>query len=315
VRSVEGTNLSVHRAILGTHTSNGAQNYLQIAHIEIPDNRTPASAELNERGEVGGYANAKRPFEFKIVQNINHPGDVNKARYQPQNPDIIATHCEDGRVLIFDRTKHPLQPKNDSSIKCEAELVGHEDQGFGLAWSPLETGHLVTGTQDTTVRTWDLKSGFSKDTKTVSPTATYKYHSATVNDVQYHPSYPLIGTASDDLTWTVIDTRVSSQKPPTFRKQAHDDAVNCIAFHPEFECLFVTGSSDKTISMWDLRNTNQKLHSFQGSNGAISSLQWQPQDVCILASSSDDRRIRYWDISKTGEEQTPEEAEDGPSEL
>ncbi len=169
--------MSQHRVILGTHTSGQAQNYLQIAHCEIPDFRVPDLSELNEeRGEIGGHGHAKRPFDFKIAQKINHPGEVNKARYQPQNPDIIASLCVDGKVLIFDRTKHPLQPKDDT-IKFEAELVGHNKEGFGLSWSPLSEGHLVTGNEDTTVKTWDIKTGFSKSNKTISPTATYTVHS------------------------------------------------------------------------------------------------------------------------------------------
>jgi histone-binding protein RBBP4 len=35
----------------------------------------------------------------------------------------------------------------------------------------------------------------------------------------------------------------------------------------------------------------------------------------ILASSGTDRRLNVWDLSKTGEEQSPEDAEDGPPEL
>ncbi|KAF2646581.1 WD40 repeat-like protein [Massarina eburnea CBS 473.64] len=316
-KPVEGSNLSVHRAILGTHTSGQAQNYLQIAHIEIPDLRNPDLADLNEeRGEVGGYGSAKRPFDLKFSQKINHPGEVNKARYQPQNPDIIASLCVDGRVLIFDRTKHSIQPKNDGSIKFEAELVGHEGEGFGLAWNPSREGHLVSATEDKTVRTWDLKAGFSKDSKSISPTATYTCHSATVNDVQYHPTMEfLIGTASDDLTWQIIDTRQETHKKAMYRKEAHDDAVNCIAFNPEFETMMATGSADKTAALWDLRNFDKKLHSLQGHNGDVMGLQWHPQESAILASSSNDRRIRFWDISRVGDEQTPDEAEDGPPEL
>lgn len=309
--------MSTHRVILGTHTSGQAQNYLQIAHVEIPDFRYPDLADLNEeRGEVGGHGNAKRPFDFKIVQKINHPGEVNKARYQPQNPDIIASLCVDGKVLIFDRTKHPMQPKGDGSIKFEAELVGHEREGFGLSWSPLKEGHLVTGNEDMTVRTWDLKAGFSKGNKSISPTATYTLHSATVNDVQYHPIHDfLIGTASDDLTWQVIDTRMPSHQKALYKKLAHEDAVNCIAFHPQFETMVATGSADKTVGLWDLRNFEKKLHSLQNHRGDIIGLQWHPQDAAIIASSSYDRRICMWDISLVGQEQTPDEAEDGPPEL
>jgi histone-binding protein RBBP4 len=315
-KPVEGTNLSQHRLILGTHTSGQAQNHLQIAHCEIPDLRAPSLSELNEdKGEIGGHGNAKRPFDFKIVQKINHPGEVNKARYQPQNPDIIATLCVDGKVLIFDRSKHPLQPKNDG-IQFEAELVGHDSEGFGLSWSPLKEGHLVTGNEDTTVKTWDIKSGYSKSNKTLGPTATYTMHSATVNDVQYSPLHSFfIGTASDDLTWQVIDTRQSGHKKALWRKEAHADAVNCVAFHPEFEVTMATGSADKTIAIWDLRNFDKKLHSLESHRGDVIGLQWHPQDAAVLASSSYDRRILMWDLSKIGEEQTDEEAEDGPPEL
>lgn len=315
--SVEGTHMSAHRMLLGTHTSNQAQNYIQIAQVEIPDFRSPDLAELDEqKGEVGGYGNAKKPFDFKIVQKINHPGEVNKARYQPQNPNIIASLCVDGRVLIFDRTKHPITPKADGSIQSEAELIGHEKEGFGLSWSPLLEGHIATGNEDTTVRTWDIASGFNKTNSSVSATATYTHHTATVNDVQYHPIHSfLIGSVSDDLTWQVIDTRVESHKTALYKKEAHIDAVNCIAFHPEIEVTMATGSADKTVALWDLRNFDKKIESLESHTDAVISLQWNPHDSAILASSSYDRRICMWDLSKIGEEQTPEEAEDGPPEL
>lgn len=318
VRRVEGTNMSAHRMILGTHTSGQAQNYLQIAQVEIPDFRVPDLSNLNEeKGEVGGYGTAKRPFAFNIVQKINHPGEVNKARYQPQNPDIIASLCVDGRVLIFDRTKHLMVPPADGSVKFEAELVGHEKEGFGMSWSPLLEGHLVTGNEDMTVRTWDIKSGFSKGNKSISPTTTYTVHSATVNDVQYHPIHNfLIGSASDDLTWQVIDTRMNTHKRALYSKSpAHADAVNCLAFHPKFEMLLATGSADKSIGIWDLRNFDKQLHTLESHRGDVIGLQWHPQDSAILASSGYDRRVNMWDLSKIGDEQTPEETEDGPPEL
>lgn len=310
--------MSAHRLLLGTHTSNQAQNYIQIAQVEVPDFRTPDVSELDEqRGEAGGYGNAKKPFDFKVIQKINHPGEVNKARYQPQNPDIIASLCVDGRVLIFDRTKHPMTPKADGTIKTEAELIGHEKEGFGLSWSPLLEGHIATGNEDTTVRIWDLKSGFSKTNSSVASISTYTHHTATVNDVQYHPIHSfLIGSVSDDLTWQIIDTRAPQHHKALYKKEAaHADAVNCIAFHPQMEVTMATGSADKTVALWDLRNFDNKIHSLESHKDAVMNLQWHPQDSAILASSSYDRRICMWDLSKIGEEQTFEEQEDGPPEL
>lgn len=46
----------------------------------------------------------------------------------------------------------------------------------------------------------------------------------------------------------------------------------------------------------------------------VTKVEWHPHDSSILASSGDDRRVIFWDISRTGQEQTPEDAEDGPPE-
>jgi WD40 repeat protein len=44
-------------------------------------------------------------------------------------------------------------------------------------------------------------------------------------------------------------------------------------------------------------------------------VQWSPHNETILASSGTDRRLHVWDLSKIGEEQTSEDADDGPPEL
>lgn len=109
-----------------------------------------------ERGEIGGYGNSssgdQAAIKMVIEQKIDHPGEVNKARYQPQNINIIATMCVDGRVLIFDRTKHSSTP--NGTVNAQLELLGHKKEGFGLSWNPHEAGKLATGSEDKTVRLW-----------------------------------------------------------------------------------------------------------------------------------------------------------------
>jgi histone-binding protein RBBP4 len=148
---------STHRLLLGTHTSSDAQNYLQIAHVQLPNPNAPNPDDYDEeRGEIGGYGGSskKAPMEikFNIVQKIDHKGEVNKARYQPQNPNIIATMCTDGRVMVWDRSKHPSLPTGN--VNPQMELLGHKQEGFGLSWSPHVVGNLATGSEDKTVRLW-----------------------------------------------------------------------------------------------------------------------------------------------------------------
>ena len=66
---------------------------------------------------------------------------------------------------------------------------------------------------------------------------------------------------------------------------------NLIAFHPQMENLFVTGSSDS-------RNTSHALHFLEGHTDAVFSCMWNPVQPSILASSGLDRRVIIWDLNK-----------------
>ena len=156
VKQPEGKDYSIHRLLLGTHTSDESANFVQIADVQIPKPRNPNTDNYDdERGEIGGYGKGDAvALKCDIVQKIEHPGEVNKARYQPQNPDIIATFCVDGKILIFDRTKHPLQPASLNKINAQIELVGHKSEGFGLNWNPHEAGCLASGGEDKTMCLW-----------------------------------------------------------------------------------------------------------------------------------------------------------------
>ena len=110
-----------------------------------------------EREEIGGYgASSSGPgsseVKFNIIQKIDHPGEVNKARWMPQNPNMIATMCIDGMVMVWDRTKHSSIP--NGVVNAQVELAGHTSEGFGLCWSPHVEGQLATGSEDKTVRLW-----------------------------------------------------------------------------------------------------------------------------------------------------------------
>lgn len=138
-----------------------------------------------------------------------------------------------------------------------------------------------------------------------------------MNDVQYHPiSKSFIGSVSDDLTLQIVDVRNSeSDKAALVARGGHLDAINALAFNPNSEVLVATASADKTIGIWDLRNVKEKVHTLEGHNDAVTSLSWHPTEAGILGSGSYDRRIIFWDLSRIGEEQLPDDLDDGPPEL
>lgn len=126
---------TVHRVLLGTHTSGQAQDYLQIATVHLPKRDDSSSADRldradydDERGELGSHSLPVQP-RIQVIQKINHPGEVNRARYMPQNPDLIATKAVSGEVLVFDRTKHSSEPERGGLCKPDIRLVGQTKEG------------------------------------------------------------------------------------------------------------------------------------------------------------------------------------------
>ncbi|TPX42060.1 hypothetical protein SeMB42_g03397 [Synchytrium endobioticum] len=310
-----GRDHTVQRLLLGTHTADGEPNYLQFAEVHLPTDLTDSDKKFDEeRAEGGGYGGAES--KVKIVQKIPHDGEVNRARYMPTNPDIIATRTVMGPVYIFDRTRHGSFPKENEACSPEIRLVHHAKEGYGISWNPRVAGLLLTASEDTTIAQWDVQ-GTSKERRQMDPVRVYSGHTAWVMDVAWHMRDEcLFGSVGDDKKLLIWDTRSKdSNKAVSTVERAHNLEVSCINFHPSNEFLLVSGSADKTVALWDMRNFKMRLHTLEGHQDEILQVGWSPHHETILASSSGDRRLNVWDLSRIGEEQTAEDAEDGPPEL
>ena len=63
------------KLILGTHTSEGEQNYLMIAEVALPtvDNEAEAAQYDEERGEVGGFGAATGRVQVCDLHPLGRP--------------------------------------------------------------------------------------------------------------------------------------------------------------------------------------------------------------------------------------------------
>ncbi|KAF7487692.1 Histone-binding protein RBBP4 [Sarcoptes scabiei] len=313
IQQLPNTDYSIHKIILGTHTSD-EQNHLVIATVQLPneDHSFDASYYDIDNGEYGGFASVAGKIE--IIQKINHEGEVNRARYMPQNPNVVATKTPSSDVLIFDYSKHPVKPV-DKKCNPDLRLRGHLKEGYGLSWNANLSGHLLSASDDQTICLWDVNSTVRPD-KTIDALSIFTGHTSVVEDVAWHLLHAtLFGSVSDDQTLMIWDTRSKDTQKPTQVVDAHLAEVNCLSFNPFSEYILATGSADKTVALWDLRNIKVKLHTFTSHKDEIFQVQWSPHNETILASSGTDRRLNIWDLSRIGEEQSTEDAEDGPPEL
>uniref|UniRef100_A0A1I8A0V8 Probable histone-binding protein lin-53 n=1 Tax=Steinernema glaseri TaxID=37863 RepID=A0A1I8A0V8_9BILA len=314
VQRNEGADYTTHRLILGTHTSD-EQNHLVIAKLLLPNDDTQFDAskyDVEKGNEFGGFGSIAGKIDVEI--KMNHEGEVNRARYMPQNPTLLATKSPSSEVYIFDYTKHPSNPTPGSFLP-QLRLRGHTKEGYGLSWNANNAGHLLSASDDMTVCLWDVQAATTNsnmlDAKTI-----FQGHKAVVEDVAWHVLHDSVfGSVGDDCKLMIWDTRNGSNTKPAHVVDAHTAEVNCLSFNPFSEFILATGSADKTVALWDLRNLKLKLHSFESHKDEIFQVQWSPHNETILASSGTDRRLHVWDLSKIGEEQSAEDAEDGPPEL
>lgn len=307
---------SKQKLILGTHTSDGEQNYLMIAEVTLPleDSELDARQYDDERGEVGGFGG--QTAKVQVKQQINHSGEVNRARYMPSNKFIVATKTISAEVYIFDWSKHDSKPSPDGICNPNLRLCGHKTEGYGLAWSPFLPGHLLSGSDDAQICLWDI-NGATKANKKLDAKTIYREHHGVVEDVAWHCHHAdIFGSVGDDKQLILWDTRKPPQSGVMVAAEAHTGEVNCLAFNPFNPHILATGAADKTVALHDWRNLSQRLHVFEGHQDEVFQIGWNPKNETILASCGADRRLLVWDLSRIGDEQqSPVEAEDGPPEL
>ena len=98
----------------------------------------------------------------------------------PGNPNIMATKTIAGDVLVFDYTRHPSIPKDDT-CNPQIRLKGHSKEGYGLSWNPHESkkGWLASAADDQIVCTWDVNAAGDMPA-TLNPANIYRGHTDVV---------------------------------------------------------------------------------------------------------------------------------------
>ncbi|MER3588278.1 MAG: hypothetical protein C4322_08850, partial [Mastigocladus sp. ERB_26_1] len=76
--------------------------------------------------------------------------------------------------------------------------------------------------------------------------------------------------------------------------QAHSESVNSVAFSPDGK-IIASGSTDKTIKLWDV-TTGQVIKTLTGHNNGVFSIAFSP-DSKTIASGGADKTIKLWDVT------------------
>ncbi|KAL0365672.1 UNVERIFIED_CONTAM: WD-40 repeat-containing protein MSI2 [Sesamum angustifolium] len=295
--SSDAGDLAVHKLVLGTHTADGIPNFLMLADAYLLATPPLPSVLLQNK------------FSVEIVQKIQVDGEVNRARCMLQNQAIVAAKTNGSEVYVFDCTKQ-LEAKG-AYCDPDLRLKGHEKEGYGLSWSSLKEGYLLSGSNDCKICLWDISS--MPQEKVLEANYIYEGHENVVEDVSWHlKNENLFGSVGDDCKLMIWDLRTNKCQHSVV---VHEKEVNYLSFNPFNEWVLATASSDTTVGLFDMRNLSSPLHALGNHMEEVFQVEWNPNHETILASSADDRRLMVWDLNRVGDEQLEGEAEDGPPEL
>ncbi|MCA8903120.1 MAG: caspase family protein [Hyphomonas sp.] len=174
-------------------------------------------------------------------------------------------------------------------VRWYADLNGHEDDVFGVDYSP--SGRFAaSASNDRTVRIWVVGMSPSE----FGELSVLEGHEALVNTVRFSPDEERAVSASDDGTARIWRT-VGGEAVHVLR--GHEDGVNYAEYSPDGSQI-VTAGADKTIRLWDAA-TGEQLRVIRGHDGAVRSARFSPDGSYIL-SAGNDGLVQVWN-PRTGE--------------
>ncbi|KAJ6457822.1 WD40 repeat-like protein [Mycena vitilis] len=170
-----------------------------------------------------------------------------------------------------------------------AVLEGHTSRVLSVAFSP-DGKHVVSGSDDRSVRIWDAESGEQLG-------GPLEGHTSRVLSVAFSPDGKHVVSGSDDRSVRIWDAESGEQLGGPL--EGHTDGVWSVAFSPDGKHI-VSGSSDRSVRIWDAESGEQLGDPLEGHTDWVRSVAFSTDGKHIVSGSSD-RSIRIWD-AESGEQ-------------
>nr|XP_020472127.1 transducin beta-like protein 3 [Monopterus albus] len=200
-----------------------------------------------------------------------------------------------------DRSVRVWHMDSDSGqVRCVAHGSSHTNAVGSISCSRMKASFIVSGSQDCTVKVWDLPADLSTtatDVYQLTARTTEKVHDKDVNSVAVSPNDKLLASGSQDRTaklWSLVGER-NVALLGVFR--GHRRGVWTVCFSPVDQVL-ATSSADGTTKLWSLQDFSC-LKTFEGHDASVLKAIFVSRGTQLLTSGSDGL-VKLWTI-KTNE--------------
>ncbi len=208
------------------------------------------------------------PIDDKLISTLEGQTDFN------------STFSISSEGIIAGGVKNKIKLWKVSNGKLIHTIEGHGDEIKSLAFSP-DGKLLASGSQDGTVRVWEIESGRSIYTLS---------QASPVLSIAFSPSGFLLAAGSKDgkiLLWDLNNGKLARVL------KGHRYEVNSVDFSPDGS-LLISGSMDATLRIWNVKN-GSLLNTLSGHFGIVTSVAFSP-DQMRIASGSTDSDTFLWGI-------------------
>ncbi|KIK37918.1 hypothetical protein CY34DRAFT_421713 [Suillus luteus UH-Slu-Lm8-n1] len=191
--------------------------------------------------------------------------------------------------------KAPAQPTRQGQLipRVKMTLKGHEERVFDVVFI-LGTRFLVSGSEDKSLRVWDLNTGKQVGEPLLG-------HDAVVWVLARSPNGRWIVSGAGNgsiLVWEIATNKTESELkrvPVSFK--GHGNSVWGVVFAPDNE-TFASASSDETVCVWK-RETGEIVFGPLKVGSRALSVSYSPDGTKLAAGTNE--HIIIWNL-KTGKE-------------
>ena len=168
-----------------------------------------------------------------------------------------------------------------NSAQCIAILEGHQEGIAAVAITP-DGQTVVSGSDDNTLKVWDLATGHCR--------ATFEGHTDTTDGIAITPDGQTVVSGSWDKTLKVWDLATGHCRA-TF--EGHTERSFGVAITPDGQTV-VSGSEDDTVRVWDLA-TGRCRATFKSHIAPVYGVAITPDGQTVV-SGSGDNTLRTWQL-------------------
>jgi len=225
------------------------------------------------------FSLGQKAVKKKKIKGYGHKDAVLALAWNRNAEHILASGSVDKTVLIWDL----------HTGKVASTLTAHKELIQALQWHPFEAQNLLTGSTDKYVRLFDCSSE-----------NTFKQWKADgeVEKVLWNHFDPFsFLVATDSGIVQMFDARQDDKAVWTLN--AHSEGVNGLVLSTQCPGCLITGSSDKTIKVWDISDGKPThVHEQNMKLGMIHCMSGCPDApfVTVMGGDKPSDNVKVFDV-------------------